>query len=272
MLPPVMSSTVASKGERDLFEQFKSSLETGGWTILHSLDIARHKSQVFGEIDFILMIPNLGILCLEVKACHGLEIKDGRWRYGQSGNWDSRGAFKQASEAMHSLRSEVVKKDLTLSSVVFCLAVAFTHMNFDVQSPEWHSWQSIDREYLAQRELASVMSGVLKSARRRLLESPTAKWFKQSNARPNAEDIVRITELMRLTFEAYESPKARIARSQEEAKRYTKEQFRALDFAEGNQRVVFEGPAGTGKDFAGDRGCAAREPHLESQNFIPLLQ
>ena len=56
-----------------------------------------------------------------------------------------------------------------------------------------------------------------------------------------------MVKILRPNFESYESPRTRIRRVKAEAKRYTKMQFRALDFAEGNERVVFEGPAGTGK-------------------------
>ena len=56
-----------------------------------------------------------------------------------------------------------------------------------------------------------------------------------------------MVNVLRPNFESYESPKARIQRVRAEAKRYTEDQFRALDFAQDNERVVFAGPAGTGK-------------------------
>ena len=124
MIPPVMNASVSSDGERKLFIQFKSAPGTENWVVLHSLDIARHRSQVSGEIDFVIIIPELGVLCLEVKACRSLDIRDGRWRYGSQRMWDSRGPFKQASEAMHSMRNYIVGTAPGLSNVVFWSAVA----------------------------------------------------------------------------------------------------------------------------------------------------
>jgi IstB-like ATP binding protein/UvrD-like helicase C-terminal domain len=44
-----------------------------------------------------------------------------------------------------------------------------------------------------------------------------------------------------------ESPKSRVSNASLEAKKFTEDQYRALDFAEDNERIVFTGPAGTGK-------------------------
>ena len=247
MIPPIIDGQVNSDGERDLFHAFKTSAETSDWVVLHSLDIAKHQTQVVGEIDFVIIVPRLGVVCLEVKACRSLEIVDGRWRYGQNKNWDSRGPFKQASRAMQSLRGQIYKKHPKLRNVVFWSAVAFTHMSFDSSSTEWHRWQSIDRDYIRSRGIVATILGVLKNGRIRLAQTPTAKWFKPENDKPNGEEIDYLINVLRPNFESYESPKDRIQRVHAEAKRYTEDQFRALDFAEDNERVVFAGPAGTGK-------------------------
>ena len=53
--------------------------------------------------------------------------------------------------------------------------------------------------------------------------------------------------MLRPDFEFYESPKARAARIDEEIRHYTESQFEALDHMRRMPRVVFDGPAGTGK-------------------------
>ena len=242
-----MGTHVVSDGERQIFEALKDDTGTANWVVLHSLDIAKHHTQVSGEIDFVFIVPELGVVCLEVKACRSLEVHDGRWRYGQAREWDDRGPFKQGAMAMHSLRNQLSKAEPRLSSIVFCSAVAFTHLSFDMESPEWHKWQALDRRYLQLHGLKAAITGVLSSMRRHLAQTPSAHWFRRSDGRPNDGDIDRLIRVLRPNFEAHESPRARINRAKSEAKRYTEKQFRALDFAEGNERVVFEGPAGTGK-------------------------
>ena len=247
MIPPVIGAHVVSDGEREIFEALKTEADASDWVVLHSLDVANHRLQVSGEIDFVIIAPRLGVVCLEVKACRSLEIRDGRWRYGQSARWDDRGPFKQAATAMHSLRHQLVNAEPRFSGIVFCSAVAFTHMSFNVASPEWHRWQALGRDYLRTRGVAAAIASVLRNMRLRLAKTPSARWFRPDNVKPSRSDIKRLVSILRPNFESYESPRARVKRVKEEAKKYTEGQFRALDFAEGNERVIFGGPAGTGK-------------------------
>ncbi len=247
LIPPVIGAHVVSAGERQIFEALKTDAGAADWVVLHSLDVAKHRSQVSGEIDFVVIAPRLGVVCLEVKASRSLTIRDGRWRYGQTAAWDERGPFKQAAIAMHSLRDQLAKAEPGLSGIVFCSAVAFTHTSFDVTSPEWHRWQALDRDYLRSRGVAAAIASVLRNMRLRLANTPSARWFRPDNTRPDRGDIKRLVNILRPNFESYESPRTRVERAKSEAKKFTEVQFRALDFAEGNERVVFEGPAGTGK-------------------------
>ena len=52
------------------------------WIVLHSQDIARHRSQMEGEIDFLIFAPGLGVLVLEVKGCSRHLPGGRRWFYG----------------------------------------------------------------------------------------------------------------------------------------------------------------------------------------------
>jgi len=38
------------------------------WTVLHTLGIARRATGPYGEIDFVVIIPGEGVICLEVKG------------------------------------------------------------------------------------------------------------------------------------------------------------------------------------------------------------
>jgi Nuclease-related domain len=72
-----------------------------------------------GEADFVVVAPGLGVLVLEVKGCHRLRRKNGLWYYGADAAGDLRGPFKQASEAMYSLRERVTKHRPHLRGVLF---------------------------------------------------------------------------------------------------------------------------------------------------------
>ena len=247
MIPQTISATCISPGEWEIFTRMRDEPGTKDWIVLHSLDIAHHLQQITGEADFVIIVPNLGVLCLEVKACHSLRRSDGLWYYGHDPKGDPRGPFKQASEAMHSLRQQAIGADPSLSRVPFWSAVAFPFIDFKAASGEWHSWQVIDSPRFRRQPLATLIAGVLRSARSFLDSQTSAKWFREADRLPDQQQSAAIARILRPGFEFTEKAPDRRARQQADLLRYTGEQFAALDAMEENERVLFTGPAGTGK-------------------------
>ena len=79
MIPIEFDAAISSAAERRLFELLKNDPGTEGWTVLHSLGLARRGKKPFGEIDFVVVIPGSGIVCLEVKG-GGVSCHDGVWQ------------------------------------------------------------------------------------------------------------------------------------------------------------------------------------------------
>lgn len=250
MIPPVVGNETTSPGEKELFARFAAEPGTDGWAVLHSLDVPRHRRQLMGEIDFVVAVPNEGVLCLEVKSHRSVRRDpDGLWHLGQDAPTRT-GPFRQASEGMHSLREFVTSRSPDLGGLLFWSGVCFTHVAFTLQSPaEWHDWQVIDAAELRARPLSSSISAVLAHAREHVAASPSGGWFDPASPEPTIEQVASMVKVLRPGFEFFESPKARRRQREEELRRYTEEQFVALDamHPELNPRVVFEGPAGTGK-------------------------
>jgi len=246
MIPPVMAN-YRYDGEREIALRLQNDPATEGWSVLHSMDIVDHRSQVAGECDFVIIIPGKGVLCVEVKGCRSLKVEGGLWYYGVKPQGDKRSPFKQVAENMHSIRQYLLRKRSDLSKTVFWSAVIFPYISFSRSSPEWHDWQVIDaRSYIA-RPVSQLFVNVLDQARILLAKSPTVKWFNKESNEPakNQRDI--IVDVLRPEFEFYETPAARRRKLDEKLKQYTSEQFTALDAMQVNPRVVFNGPAGTGK-------------------------
>src|SRR5689334_3961333 len=100
---PAFCREDAPPGERAVYANLRDDHETDGWIVLHSLGIADHIRQVEGEADFVIIVPDTGILVIEVKSHLSIErLTDGTWILG-NGPPTTRGPFRQASEAMHSL-------------------------------------------------------------------------------------------------------------------------------------------------------------------------
>ncbi len=248
MIPPEIYADCRSRGERELFQRLRDSPDTRDWTVLHSLDIANHVKRVSGEIDFVCIVPGKGVLCVEVKACKTVNRREGKWFYGaQDMSGDVRGPFKQAAEAMQSLRSRITARRPDFSRIVFWSCVVFTDCRFNSQSEEWHPWQVVDTSLFISRPIGATLERVLDSARAHLATCQTATWFYSGSPEPYKEQADSLANLLRPDFEFYESPKAQATLRAEELKRYTDEQLTALDAMEANDRVAFVGPPGTGK-------------------------
>jgi DNA replication protein DnaC len=246
MFPSAIFAGTKSPGEKEIFRKLERDPMTKDWIILHSLDIAEHKRQITGEIDFVIIVPQKGVLCLEVKACRSIRREDGLWYLGRKIP-EKRGPFKQATEAMQSIKEQLWKKARTLRKIVFWSAVIFPYLKFDIESPEWHHWQAIDIDEYRQKTMGEIVVDVLDEARKLLESTPSAKWFNPISEEPNLSQSLRIAEILRPDFEFYESPESRAQRRYEELKLYTQEQFDAIDAMESNPRVIYSGPAGTGK-------------------------
>ncbi len=246
MIPAVLDPHTRSHGEREVFVRLRDDPETRDWLVLHSLDIAAPRNRIAAEIDFVIAIPGLGVLCLEVKATSHIRRQGGLWFYGSDPEGDPRGPFKQASAAMHELRMLVAKRQPSLASVVFWSGVLLPYLRFPIESGEWHPWQVIDRQGFT-AGLARSCRQVLTAARKYLVQHGTVGWFDSAAARPNSAECAELAKILRPEFEIYQSVRARSTEREIELKHYTEEQFVALDAMARNPRVLFEGPAGTGK-------------------------
>ena len=147
---------------------------------------------------------------------------------------------------MHSLRERLARQHRQFDRVPFWSAVCFPFIDFAEESPEWHSWQVIDRRALQAQPIARLIEGVLDQARKLLVEREVG-WFHPERREPTPAQCDALVGVLRPDFEFFESPKSRLMRLDEEVRHYTEEQFEALDTIDANPRLVFDGPAGTGK-------------------------
>lgn len=245
MIPPECGAFTPA-GERELFNKLNLDPNTEGWIVLHSLDLKKHISKIEGELDMVILVPNLGVLCVEVKGCD-VSRRDGKWIYPYETSIE--GPFKQVSRSMHSLREYVTQRDISLKDVVFFSCVIFTRIEFDESSPEWHSWQVISRSAFLRKPISLLVTSVLDSAHKHFKRVHGNGWYRSDNSRPTLKQISKITALLRDNFEYAASPRIDVDHVEEQIIRFTEEQFDALDLVDDNQRVIFKGPAGTGKTF-----------------------
>ncbi len=266
MVPPLATQGTKSPGELEVFERLRDDPITKDWIVLHSLDIAAHPTQQVGEADFVVLVPNCGVLCLEVKGCRSLRLENGWWYYGKETKPDQRGPFKQAATAMFSIKEYLASRDDRLAKLLYWSAVIFPFIDVSVESAEWHSWQLIDQSQLSKASLSTLLVSLLENAHRWVAGRASAKWYHPNTSRPSPALAKLAANFLRPRFEAYQSPAERAARRAAEVKRYTEEQFVALDAMEDNQQVIFTGPAGTGKTTLAIE--AARRAGLQGSSVL----
>ncbi|ELT43215.1 NERD domain-containing protein [Arthrobacter nitrophenolicus] len=247
MMPPYCPND-APPGEKALYAVLSSSNDTVDWVVLHSLGIAEHVRQVEGEADFVILVPNKGILVVEVKSHQTIQRQaDGRWKLGNDAP-TSRGPFQQARESMHSLREFLERKHVNLRSVPMLYAVWFTGVRARAmlpEDPEWHSWQILDSEDLKCAPAAVIRT--LEAGTKHLDEK--IRFFSFGGIGPDAEETKRIASTLRPRFDLGSVSGDRRRARRSELVAFIEEQYRALDAVAENRSVLFSGPAGTGKTF-----------------------
>lgn len=247
MIPSVISPEVKSNAERKIFEWFRDDPSTEGWVVIHSLGIANHRTVLYGELDFFVIAPKLGIYALEVKGGR-VSCNEGVWsftnKHGKT-TTKNRGPFAQANEGMFSLIDAVKKKfgpHHKLSNLLFGTGVMFPDIEFQVDGTEGEQWQVFDA-----RDNRSVSDYI-----RKLAKNTKRKWEEQfgffpQDKLPDAKDVKELAAMLRGNFDKVMTIGKKIAYAEEALVTLTEEQFRCLDQLEDNPRCLIRGAAGTGK-------------------------
>lgn len=247
MIPPLCPDD-APPGERSVYRALAGDDTSDDWIVIHSLNIAEHVRNPEGEADFVVIAPELGILAIEVKSHDRVVVENGLWKLGTQAP-TTRGPFKQASEAMYSIRRDLVKKGIDLRSIPTLSAAWFTAARARTMlkpSNEWFDWQVLDSEDLKKDPIGAIRRAYAGGIAH--LDS-TFSGFSYGGVGPNHATANQIAMALRPNFEFGRVPgDVRSAREQQLV-RFVEEQFLALDAMSDNQSVLFTGPAGCGKTF-----------------------
>ena len=246
MFPKVFPKDSNSSGERKVFEYFKIHAPDD-WYILHSFRIPKHKRVVFGEADFVVVAPDLGVFVLEIKS-GGVGFDGTNWsftnREGKT-NYKHRGPFQQAREAMFEIEKILFDKlgeMFDARHIHYSYGVIFTDEDsFPADKmTEDESWR------LLQRKDTNDYCGFIKYLYRQF-EKELISLGKQLPKKLSAADANDIALTLRPIVECTVPLKSFLAQSEEDIINFTEEQLECLDDIYDNSRVVVSGGAGTGK-------------------------
>lgn len=247
-LPPYVDKNCKSSGEKQLFNLLQRSSFTREWIILHSLNISQHTRRLYGEIDFLIMIPGGGIFVIEVK---GGDVKcvNGVWHYTDRYNsvhTSPIGPFNQARDAMFSIKSALEKefgRGHRYTKVILGFGVAFPHVVFDKRSIEYEPWQILDKDLMStgfELFFDNLKSGFYS-------KYSGQRWFSPADSLPSAKDLNEICDFLRGDFERIRTAREHLAEFNSTVNIYTSEQYKILDSIRLNSQSLIQGSAGTGK-------------------------
>jgi hypothetical protein len=242
MIPSFCDPANPSEAERRMFELLKADPATADWIVLHSLGLARRGVKPYGEIDFVVLIPDTGIFCLEVKG-GGVACTDGVWTTKDRLNVVhsiNRSPFIQAREGMFEVKNTLLARAPMgfPTGLVFGYAVILPDISFDVVCQEWEDWQVIDRDTLKK----PISTAVLRLAAKQRELSPWAV-----AGEPTPATLRTIQQLLRPDFEVVMTCGAQIDEAELHLHKLTEDQFDRIDSFMDNPNCLVEGAAGTGK-------------------------
>lgn len=248
MIPSVLSPEIKSNAERKIFEWFQHAPGTDKWIVLHSLGIATHNKVIYGETDFLVLAPHLGIFALEVKGGR-VKRENGLWyftnRYGKT-TQKSRGPFEQARDRIFSIvkamKERVDMEHDRVTKVLFGYGVMFPDIEYTSSGIDEEQWQIFDS-----RDGTNVKQFIM-----RLAEGVKTRWETvygplDKSRLPDVEDIRYMLSILRGDFDCAVSMNVQLRNANESLIALTQDQYRCLDQLDDNPRCLILGPAGTGK-------------------------
>ena len=233
-------------GEMKVLQQLRSCKDERfkDWIVYHSLnypvEIEKNKKisySYFGEADFVFLIPNKGVINVEVKG-GDIFSKDGEW-YSRdfSGKIEQfrKSPLKQASDTKYDLRRNFEKKIGKKIPQEYLLILTKTSLESIENSLEISKKNIIDRDDFTLNFFE--------------------KLFKLSNellpgggiSKLDEKDLNILKNFIRPNFENYVKTSSLLKESEIEIHKFTSEQLKILDYLEDYKRLLIDGTQGTGK-------------------------
>lgn len=243
MLPETLPPD-AHPAEKRIHRLLQEDPATEKWVVLYSIrPRARRRMQRRREIDFLLLIPYIGVLCLEVKS-GAFEVRDGQW-WRPNAAAPEEPPTHQAQTAMFDLLDELTGKfgnswrnaALPLGCAVILTDAAWPR---GVREPE--------RPVIGLPDLPR--NGSLSLARK-LVE--VARTIRDEIPAPRRVEFTTALAKEVQDYIAYDASIVVVPRQspyneyEEQIIRVTREQYRCLESARQHDRCLFTGGAGTGK-------------------------
>lgn len=240
-LIPSFTDDRTPPGERDVFNMLSSGPDD--WVAMHSLDLAPWNRGLRTEVDFVVIVPDTGILCIEVKSHETITFENDRWYPAEI----KRSPFKQASDGSHTFHRRLSELAPHFRNVPVVYCCIFPRARFDLtRNLSVQPWELIDTRAFHRFANANDLCADLKMRMRRAIEAD-----KNLNPLANQLSPTEVATILSCCLPIQtRRPDAReeIRRREEEIDRILRQQQKpVLQLAALNNRLGVSGAAGTGK-------------------------
>ncbi len=262
LIPATIGPEYKSNAEKKVFQWLKECNADG--YAFHSVGLSEHEEKSNTESDFIVVTRN-GILCLEVKGGRAF-CENGVWgfenRHGKI-DYKNEGPFEQAAGAMYALKKALTDQIPWLNKVSFANGVVFTDITFEYRGVSVRP--EIIFDYSSSMRFGDY------------IEACHNYWDSKHRARYaylKEDEIEEIKTAIRDDLHFVPSLGCVVNSIDEQLVRLTEEQTSVLNALEENDKILINGPAGSGKtlvamEFA--RRCAAQGKRVLFLTYNKLL-
>ena len=247
----MITEEVPKGAEKVVFDAIQKIPNSKDWMVMHSVEVSERRGDPYPrEVDFVICIPDCGIICLDAKGgVYRIDEKTKQWTNTNKKKRKSiESPWRQSRQAMFAFKNMVAREypnDAALKSVPIMPAVAFTRADW----PKGEKKPQGGRQFFNGTEVqdpdlfAGKLENLAKILQRRDGPKPSTQMLGKLEALffPNAHMESVWTSGLELN---------RIVR---ELGTLTEVQSRNLRLAQNedgeivNPRVLFTGAAGTGK-------------------------
>ena len=237
-------------GEKIVFDRLRNNIECEEWYVFHSFFIEDHQSQQEGEIDFVVFIPNKGIVSVEVKSHLSIEYKNRQWVMGKT--TETRGPLEQANGNKWSLVKAVEKSEKEppdWKKIPKTHVAIFPRAKFKYDGLEFENWRICDSDQSSK----SISQFLLYAINQEIKDNKENYENKKVGPlwKPGIFDnkyMKKVVSILSPEISSeIESVEDRETRINKEIEDLTPRQKEALYAAEGNRKLLIDGLAGTGK-------------------------
>ncbi len=266
MIPAFVDDS-APPGEKDVWNMLAGG--PSDWVAIHSLDLAPWRENRRTELDFVVMVPAMGILCVEVKSHADISFRDDRWYPSTI----TRSPFKQAQDAKHALRRRLVEIAPFVKQLPIVQLCIFPNARFQLgRSISVSSWELMDAQEFRGFRTAADFCASLVSRMMAAVSDEKIPPLAEPIAPARVDNMVDLCLPVRKRVPERREEILSHERALDESLR--EPQRMTIRLCEMNPRVVVTGGAGTGKTLIAmelARRLAARNERVALVCFNQLV-